>query len=318
MHAPGLLLATGLLGGSVVAVGSQVSGWVYKLINPYLGRLAPEDRAKVIAGMAMLPWMLAMLVILLAFLPSFVTIPGLIEDHCLPHEHHPHLCLVHGCWMPSGHLWGGVGLLYFSGATLWIRLVRKVFVAQRTVLTLIRVSRREGGLRVLPSQRPMAFTAGLLNPQTVISDAVLTGLSPEDLDVVLRHEEAHVERKDILWRVALEALAFAMPKTCRALLLEEFSLACEEACDRRAARGHVTPDRVAEVLLRMSRLGCVQPQGVAGATGSHLARRVKALLGEPYPPRPKWMKALWLSPALLLLADPVHHAAESLLGWFLS
>jgi len=109
-----------------------------------------------------------------------------------------------------------------------------------------------------------------------------------------------------------------MPRSRRALLLEDFSLASEEVCDRRAISPEAPPDRVAEVLLRMQRLGCLHPEGALGATGSHLVRRVKALLGNPYPPRPRWMKAIWLSPLLLLLADPVHHAAESLLGLLFS
>lgn len=318
MHAPGLLLASGLLAGSVVVAGSWASGRLYPWLRPSLDRLAPEDRSRIISGLAMAPWMAAALVLLLAFLPSFVSIPGLIEDHCLPHDHHPHLCLTHGCWMPSGALWTSAGLLALAGTGVWLRLVHKVFAAHRIVINLLRVSRRQGGLLVLPTQHPMAFTAGLLSPQTVISDAVLSTLSPEDLSVVLRHEEAHAVRRDALWRVLVEALLLGVPRSSRELLLEDYALACEEACDRRAIGGAVTPDRVAEVLLRMQRLRCLQPDGVAGATGSHLIRRVQALLGAPYPPRPRWMKALWLSPLVFLLADPVHHAAETLLGWLLS
>lgn len=317
MHAPGQFLASGVLVGATVIVGSRLSGPIYHLVRPRLDRLAPEDRSRVITLFALLPWLLAVAVLIMAFLPSFVTIPGLIEDHCLPHDHHPHLCLLHGRWMPSGPLWGSVALLGLGGALLWARLVVRVFKAHRVVLNLMRVSRRQGALQVLPTQHPMAFTAGLIRPQTVVSDAVLAGLPPEDLDIVLRHEEGHAHRRDTLWQVVLEALALAMPKNSRIHLLEDFSLACEEACDRRAVQGTATPDRVAEVLLRMQRLGCLQPEGVAGATGSHLSRRVRALLGDPYPPRPQWMKALWLAPLLLLAADPVHHTAETLLGWLL-
>lgn len=318
MHAPGLLLASGVLVGTVVAVGSRLNAPLYRVLRPRLIRLAPEDRSGAITFLALLPWLLALAVLVLAFLPSFVTIPGLIEDHCLPHDHHPHLCLVHGCWMPSGPLWGGVAVLALGGAVLWVCLVVRVFRAHQVVLNLMRVSRRQGSFQVLPTRHPMAFTAGLLRPRMVISDAVLTILPTEDLDIVIRHEEGHARRRDALCRILLEALTLGMPKSSRALLLEDYALACEEVCDRRAVQGSVTPDRVAEVLIRMQRLGCIQPEGVAGATGSHLAHRVRALLGDPYPPRPRWMKLLWLAPVLLLAADPVHHMAETLLGWLLS
>lgn len=318
MHAPGLVLASGVLVGTAVVVGSRLSGPFHRWLRPRLDRLPPEERSRAILLLALLPWLLALTILVLAYLPSFVTVPGLIEDHCLPHDHHPHLCLVHGRWMPSGPLWGSVALLGLGGTLLWARLVLRVFRAHRIVLNLMRVSRRQGALQVLPTRYPMAFTAGLLHPQTVISDAVLASLSAEDLDIILRHEEGHIRRRDALWRVLLEALALGMSKGGRTLLLEDFSLACEEVCDRRAVQGRVTPDRVAEVLLRMHRLGPLQPEGVAGAAGSHLTRRVQALLGDPYPPGPRWMKALWLTPLLLLAADPVHHMAETLLGWLIS
>lgn len=318
MHAPGLLLASGLLVGAIVVAGSQATGLSYPLLRTRIDQLAPEDRTQVLSFLAVLPWLLAIGALLLAFLPSFVHIPGWIEDHCLPHDHHPHLCLVHGFWMPSGPLWGSVGALGLVGAILWARLVHRVLQSHRMVLGLMRLSRVQGSLRVLPSPRVMAFTAGLLRPKTVISNSVLEALEAEELRVVIAHEEAHASRHDALWRVILEALLLGMPRSRRALLLEDFSLASEEVCDRRAISSEATPHRVAEVLVRMQRLGCLHPEGAPGATGSHLVRRVKALLDNPYPPRPLWMKAIWLSPLLLLLADPVHHAAESLLGLLFS
>lgn len=318
MHAPGLLLASGVLVGAVVVVGSRLNAPLHRLLRPRLIRLAPEDRSGALTLLALLPWLLALAVLVMAFLPSFVTLPGLIEDHCLPHDHHPHLCFVHGRWMPSGPVWGSLALLALGGGILWARLVARVFRAHRVVRSLMRVSRPQGTLQVLPTRHPMAFTAGLLRPRMVVSDAVLTSLPTEDLDIVLRHEEGHARRRDALFRVLLEALTLGMPNSGRTLLLEDYALACEEVCDRRAVQGRVTPDRVAEVLLRMQRLGCLQPEGVAGATGSHLAHRVRALLGDPYPPRPRWMRLLWLSPLVLLAADPVHHLAETLLGWLLS
>lgn len=317
MHAPGLFLASGVLLGTVTIAVSRLNGRLYRFLHPRLDRLAPEDRARVITFLALLPWLAATTTLMLAFLPSVLTVPGLIEDHCLPHDHHPHLCLAHGRWLPSGSLWGSVALLGAVATFLWMRLVLRVFRAHRMVLTLLRVSRKQGAIQVLPTPRPMAFTAGLLRPRTVVSDAVLANLPAEDLDIVISHEEGHAHRRDALWRFVLEALTLGMPRSSRTLLLEDFSLAGEEVCDRRTIRGQVTPDRVAEVLLRMQRLGCLQPEGVAGATGSHLARRVKALLGDPYPPRPRWMKAVWLAPLLLLAADPVHHLAETLLGQLL-
>lgn len=318
MHAPGLLLASALLGGAVVVGVSRVTGWAYPLLRPRLDCLAPEDRAQVQAGLALLPWIAAITILLLAFMPSFVTIPGWIEDHCAPHDHHPHLCLNHGFWMPSGPLWMSVGFLLLVGFAVWGRLVFRVVRSHRMVHGLMRVSRTQGALQVIPDARPMAFSAGLLHPTTVLSEAMLRRLDPQDLGVVLDHESAHAHRRDALWRVALEALLLGAGAKARTRLLEDFTLATEEACDRQAVREGVGADRVAEVLIRMQRLGCHAVEGVPAATGSHLERRVRALLGKPYPQRPGWMKAVWLAPLVVLGADPIHHAAETLLGFFLS
>lgn len=317
MHEPGLLLASTLLGGAVVVGVSRVTGWAYPLMRLRLDRLAPEDRAQVQAGLALLPWIAAITLLLLAFLPSFVTIPGWIEDHCGPHDHHPHLCLNHGFWMPSGPLWVSVGLLLLVGLAMWGRLVLRVVRSHRMVHGLMHVSRAQGAVQVLADPRPMAFSAGLLHPTTVVSEAVVRRLAPLDLRVILDHEAAHAQRRDALWRVVLEALLLGAGAKARTRLLEDFTLATEEACDRRAIREGVGADRVAEVLIRMQRLGCHPVEGVPAATGSHLERRVRALLGEPYPQRPGWMKAVWLAPLIVLGADPIHHAAETLLSRFL-
>lgn len=319
MHTPGLLLASGFLLGTVVITTSQVIGWGYPRLRHRLDRMAPEDRSQLLRFLGILPWALAAGILFLAFLPSFITVPGWIEDHCLPHDHHPHLCLVHGLWMPSGPIWVSIGIFAVLGIAIWTRLLRRTLRAQQLVQSLIRLSRRSGAVQVLPTHRILAFSAGLLHPQTVVSNAVIERLDASDLEVVVAHEEAHAKRKDALWRVLLEAMLLGLPKRSRILILEDYTLACEEACDRKSLSPDVTPDRVAEVLLRMQRLGCIaQPEGIPGAMGGHLVHRVKALLGDPYPPRPKWMRLAWMSPLALLLAEPVHHAAESLLGLFLS
>lgn len=318
MYAPGLLLACALLGGGVVLGGSQLVGWTYPLLRRHLNGLAPEDRAQVHTFLVLLPWVAAFSLLLLAFVPSFVTLSGWIMDHCGPHDHHPHLCLQHGYWMPFGPLWLGVAGILLAGLAVWGRLVLRVFRSRRTVQSLVRVSRAQRGYQVLPDERPMAFSAGLLRPVTVVSEAVLQHLDPIELEVVLTHEAAHALRRDALWRVVMEALLLGMPKASRALLLEDYTLASEEACDRKAIRPGVSADRVAEVLIRMQRLGCHHLEGAPAATGSHLERRVLALLGEPYPGRPRWMRLIWLAPLGILFADPVHHAAETLLGLFLS
>lgn len=314
MHAPGLLVVTTLLAGGLVTVGSQALGFTYPRLRVAIGRLAPEGRAHLLSLVAGLPWLLAFGALLLTFLPSLITIPGLIQDHCLPHDHHPHLCLRHGLWAPSGQAWLILGVFGLAGGAFWFRFLRRLVDGQRRVQTLLRLAKEIGGFHLLPSSKALAFSAGLLRPRTLLSSMVMTSLDEEDLKVLLAHETAHALRRDALRMVVAEAMLMAVPRRVRRVLLEDLSLACEEACDRAALPQAGCPERMAEVLLRVQRLGMVTPAGQPGATGSQLPLRVRALLGAPYPPPPSWARLLWFSPLLILLADPVHHAAETLLG----
>jgi Zn-dependent protease with chaperone function len=315
MHAPGLLVVTTLLAGGLVATGSQGLGFAYPRFRRSIGSLAPEDRARRLSLLAAMPWILACGILFLAFLPSFITIPGLIEDHCLPHDHHPHLCLRHGLWAPSGEAWGILAVLGAAGGAFWLRFLRRLLEGQRQVRTLLRFAKEAGDFHLLPSSRAMAFSAGLLRPRTLLTSAVMSSLDADDLQVLLAHETAHARRRDALRLVVTEALLMSVPRRVRKLLLEDLSLACEEACDRAALPQAGCPERMAEVLIRVQRLGMTAPMGVPGAAGSQLSLRIHALLDRAYPPSPAWTRILWLSPVLLLLADPVHHAAETLLGF---
>lgn len=315
MHAPGLLVVTALLAGGLVAGGSQALGIAYPRLRRAMGRLAPEGRARGLSLLAGLPWILALGILFLAFLPSFITLPGLIEDHCLPHDHHPHLCLRHGLWAPSGQAWGILAILGAAGGAFWFRFLRRLVEGQRQVRTLLRLAKKAGDFHLLPSRKALAFSAGLLRPRTLLSSVVMASLDGEDLQVVLAHERAHARRRDALRLVVAEAMLMAVPRRVQGMLLEDLALACEEACDRAAVPQAGGPERMAEVLLRVQRLGMAAPVGQLGATGSQLPLRVRALLGSPYPPAPAWPRILWFSPLLILLADPVHHAAETLLGF---
>ncbi|MGH7473159.1 MAG: M56 family metallopeptidase, partial [Candidatus Methylomirabilales bacterium] len=65
-------------------------------------------------------------------------------------------------------------------------------------------------LRLLDSPRPLAFTAGFWLPQVVLSEGMISSLSPEELAAVLFHELGHVQSQDPLRLAIVQFLAGAL------------------------------------------------------------------------------------------------------------
>ncbi len=306
----GSLLVTAALALGLTGLFSLGLGAVYPLMVKSLSRLAPETRSNLLGFMAALPWILTLMLLLLAFLPPFLSIPGWIQAHCLPHIAHPHLCLSHGTLLTALQavlllLVFGMGLFGF-----WSLIAMRTRRDRLQIQSLLRLARREGDLNILGSSMALALSVGLLKPQTLVSKGLLERLSPMERDVLLTHEAEHAHRRDGMRLLFAELLLAAVPN--RRQILADLALACEEACDRAAAKKVGSPECVVEALLKVQRLGMIQPAGVMGAMGSQLSLRVKALLKDDYGPTPLWARLVWLSPLVIPLMDICQHGLEHL------
>ena len=110
-----------------------------------------------------------------------------------------------------------------------------------------------------------------------------TRLTAPQLRAVLAHETAHLRRADPLWTAALSGLChlfFFQPLNF--LVLRAWRRACEEVCDAAPAGETLEPLNLARSLLELARTLPGSPAPLApfsnSAAGSHLSRRVKALL----------------------------------------
>ncbi|TWT85470.1 Regulatory protein BlaR1 [Posidoniimonas polymericola] len=138
---------------------------------------------------------------------------------------------------------------------------------------------------------------GLMKPTILLPGAALAGMTCEELELILRHELAHVRRHDMwanLMQRLAEALLFFNPavwllsrriSTFREYCCDE--LACETAAEQNAEE--LDPrSRYAAALVRVVELsrGAAPAQEVAtlaaaGGRPSELRRRVARLFGEP-------------------------------------
>jgi bla regulator protein blaR1 len=155
------------------------------------------------------------------------------------------------------------GVLFLSLRALggwWLirRLRRRTHQrAPHTLLLRLDVLRRQMGIRRLVDLRlseriASPFTAGVLRPWILLPVTALTGLSSEQLEVVLFHELAHIRRADYLWNLLqtmVETLFFFHPAVwwISRRVREERELSCDDI----AVKNCSDPALYASALLRI-------------------------------------------------------------------
>lgn len=305
------------------AAASAVVAWAYPRVRIGLAGLAPETRARRVLGWAALPWLAALALLALCFVPSFWSFLGLAADHCPVHgDGHVHLCLAHAPHHPVSLV--EVLLLLAGGlatGAVAFGAVRAQVATWRAVAALRSMAgHREGEDELVPSSAPLSVTAGLLWPLVLVSTGLRRQLSRGQLRAVLAHERAHARRRDPLRLFAVSLLGAAHGPATRRQLAADLALACEAAADEQAAREVGDRILVAESILAVERLlGARAPRpGVAlGMAGCASEARVEALLADPLPPAPatagqvvRWAAVLAVA---LAAASEIHHLTETLL-----
>ena len=180
-----------------------------------------------------------------------------------------------------------------AGVLLVMASVRALYSlrASRDCARLLRTSgaRSHGtdpmDLWVVDTPYPIAAVAGLLRPRLLVSSRLLRECPPEEMDAILRHEAAHIRRRDNVLRAFMLAVPDPLQfgATGRAIQTA-WAAAAEQAADDEAAGDR--PERRADLaaaLVRVARMAQgPRPRwadGVAFYEGSNLEERVQRLLG---------------------------------------
>jgi len=313
----GVILAAWL---SFAAATSLAVTLVWRTRDRWLPGMHPRHRAGVALAAAAAPSVVPTLLVLACLEPGLAGLAGWHRDHCLSHADHLHLCVVHA----TAALHAPVAtILVLAGAAFGAVLGRGIreLVRTRRYVAALRCSAGPAlgaGFRIVASAHPFSLATGLVRGEIWVSSALVAALSKEELDVVLMHERAHVERRDPLRRAAAAALSFPLGPRARRSVLSELALASEQACDEAAARSLGARLRVAEAILAAERLaGAAVRSTLAGLPafgGSAVRRRIASLL-EAEPAAPALLAPLRIAfflavGALVLVADPLHHATE--------
>ncbi|GAA2491777.1 M56 family metallopeptidase [Streptomyces longisporus] len=152
---------------------------------------------------------------------------------------------------------------------------------------------------VLPYDSPAAYCLPGRRPRIVISDAAVRQLTPEQLDAVLVHEQAHIAGRHHLVLAAAEAFhsVFRWVPLARHARAQT-ALLVEMIADDRALRRH-SQEVLATAMYEIA--AARTPKGALAAGGPNALIRLKRVLGPRKAPHP----ALWGAVATAAMAIPL-------------
>ena len=325
MRAIGLIQLALLSVAVFTVLSAIVIALVYRHLRPRLAHVDPAQRSRLLAVLCMLPAIAAGGLTLLSLLPKAAGAAWPSLDHCADHSvGHPHLCMVHLPHFSGSVLsWSLTGAL---GAYLFACVVRHLTRLSRQRRALRQLERTANpdptrGVWVVETDAPFAWTTGIWRQRTLLSRGLLGSLPEEHISVVIEHERAHERRHDVLLRMGAALLSYAHFPRVRHQMLTDLELATEQACDEEAGARMGDRFLVAQALLGLERL-LQDSRGLAGAFigGSSVVLRVESLLSAPSPNvfhrKAERRLAIGAMGAMLLLANPLHHLTETILGLF--
>jgi Zn-dependent protease with chaperone function len=217
-----------------------------KSVVRFAARRTPLGAARLLLGLRLLPFVLALVFVLELCVPSYLWLEprGLSER--------------------VGLMCGVLGLL---GAATWLDSLARTAQSLFASLCHNRLCRLAGQEARLPgesspvvlveNEAPLLAMSGLVRPRLLISRSVLQKLSAEELDAALAHEHAHRASRDNLKRLLLQLAPDIFPFLHPLRTLERsWSQFAEWAADDQAAAGDSgRAVSLAAALVQVARLG---------------------------------------------------------------
>jgi beta-lactamase regulating signal transducer with metallopeptidase domain len=174
-------------------------------------------------------------------------------------------------------------------------------VVRETVARLREALRVTAAVQVFESALVHAPTViGCFRPVVLVPVSVLTGLTPQQLELILAHELAHIRRRDYLvnlLQTAVETLLFYHPAVF--WVSGRMRVEREHCCDDLAVAACGSPVRYARALADLEGLCAEAPALAMAASGGSLLERIARLV---QPPRPLSAASRGLSVLLVVLA----------------
>ena len=297
----GFLWAGAYAAGAILTTALVIAVW--PRIQRSVERMASRQRAHVLAGLRAAPFVIG--------LATSATLCGVfVRFEPRDTAESPGILLVASAL--------AAGILVVAGMRRGWQSIR----VGRECGRLLEVSgARRNNLGSLPmwvvdTAYPIAAVTGILRPRLLISTRLLDECPPAEMDAILRHEAAHVRRRDNLLRAFMVAVPDPLQfgETGRALRAA-WAAAAEQAADDEAV-GDRPEGRanLAAALVRVARMVQGPPPawayGVSFYEGSNLEERVQRLLAPAAVGRPARVLSatvvvLVVACVTILAADPI-------------
>jgi beta-lactamase regulating signal transducer with metallopeptidase domain len=211
-------------------------------------------------------------------------------------------------------VWGAGALFLLAGVAreAWrvARIARagRVVVVGRVAASLaraVRASCAPAGVRVAVSARAgSAFVWGRRRPLIVLPAALVERLTDAELDAVLLHELAHLQRGDGLarWAASL-ACRLLWPHPLVWWLARQAERESEFACDEEASRRGRSPSDLARGLAKAVGLAVMGgPRAVPAMAAGDVARRLQRLSAGGPEREPAWRAGVLLAAIVAAVA----------------
>jgi Zn-dependent protease with chaperone function len=216
-------------------------GW--KFVARAAHKFPARRMADVLFLLRVLPLAASLLICATFVIPSFLLLEPRVSSETMGEIP---LALVVGC-----------ALLFVAGAyNAWLAYVRTT----RTVETWLEGATEMPALgpvrifEILPEVPSLTLT-GVCSPRVLVSGSAAAVLVPEELDAALKHEIAHVRRKDNLKKLLFRVCIFPGMSA----LESAWSGAEEMAADDEAVTSTSEALDLAAALIKLSRLAATQP-----------------------------------------------------------
>ena len=175
---------------------------------------------------------------------------------------------------PIGTIWliGFLGTLFFW-ARWWIGMRRTLRSAAAVVIPGVPIP----GFSCQHRIEPGVF--GIWRPALLLPEGVLDRLTAEQLQTIIAHEMAHVQRRDNLsmtMHMLVEAIFWVHPFVW---LIRHRLVQREKACDEIVLGAGAAPRVYAEAILGTCKVYLASPSvSMSGVTGSNLKSRIEAIV----------------------------------------